>query len=276
MTKLCYILCDGYGGILLRNGYVNHLSKNNQQVLLIIYEYHKDTINYMFKHLNNIIYEYVCFEFSKEENEIKKTLKKDENMLGYWINHFQNKYKDFTFIPENWYYTALNEIRSKFSDFKVYRNIDNEDIIYNNYIKNASAEYILYQNCQKNKEFSSIMHSSAFVNGKELSYNDKYFSKSSFKEYRRDLVIDSKYLDNSLKCINLHNLSKNMIDTYKLLNNSKELHLVPGPYALLVRFLIDIDKDFLKNTKIYFHKYIRPYYPFMKDILNCKKLIIKN
>ena len=34
-----------------------------------------------------------------------------------------------------------------------------------------------------------------------------------------------------------------MIDTYKLLNNSKELHLVPGPYALLVRFLIDIDKE---------------------------------
>ena len=35
MKDIGYIYQDGYGGIILRNGYVNYLSQNYDKVLLI-------------------------------------------------------------------------------------------------------------------------------------------------------------------------------------------------------------------------------------------------
>ena len=41
-----------------------------------------------------------------------------------------------------------------------------------------------------------------------------------------------------------------MIETYKLLNNAKKIHLVPGPYALLISLLLKKNNSFLKDTKL--------------------------
>jgi hypothetical protein len=278
--KICFSLYDGVGGVILRNGYVNFLSKNNEKILLIVFEHHKTMVNYMFKHLSNISYEYIPFIDSPEEEYIKNKHGKD--IISIYIDKYKKMYPEFIFRQEDWgnntkeYHSKIwVDIPKKINYFEIYRNDSQEDKLYQDIIKKNGKKYILYQDCKKEEEFNKIMSKTKTINNKNVHYNDKLFRTSHFKEFRKDLTINYKYISNDkdISYINLHNISKNLIDTSKLLENSLELHLVPGPYPLFIKFMIDKDKTFLKNTKIYIHKYVRPHYVF-KQFMNSDRFIL--
>ena len=265
--SVSYQLLDGYGGVILRLGYVNYLSKNYSNVLLISYKYHEDTLCYLLKHLKNIKYEFVCWQYSEEEEIIKKNLPKNKTIYQYWDEYFKKKYPSYEFISQEHY--KKWDYLIKINYFDVYRNKDNENLFYNSIIKDKK-EYVLYEKCDKEKEFNKLMVS----NFENKHYNDNSFRKSPFQDHRINRDVHDIYLNNENFNINLHNLSKNMIDTYELLNNAKEIHVVPGPYALLISLLLKKNNNFLKNTKLYLHLYTRPYYWCNEQLFKCNKFII--
>ena len=77
---IAYQLLDGYGGVILRLGFVNYLSKNYKNVLIIMYKYHENTVTYMLKHLTrwtfkmsplfNIYYIYIIYIYGKNKTII--------------------------------------------------------------------------------------------------------------------------------------------------------------------------------------------------------------
>ena len=266
--SVAYQLLDGYGGVILRIGFVNYLSKHSKNVLLICYKYHENTIKYMLNHLNNVKYEFVCWQFSEEEEKIKKNLSDNKTIHQYWDEYFKKKYPEYEFISQK-HYKKWDFLR-KIHHFDVYRNKDNEDLFYKKIIKKNSNDYILYEKCDKKKEFDKLM-----VNKhNEKHYNDKSFDNNPFQDHRINRDVHDIYLRKKNFNINLHNLSKNMIETYKLLNNAKKIHLVPGPYALLISLLLKKNNSFLKNTKVYLHLYSRPLYWCRDILLKCDKFNI--
>lgn len=272
--KVIYLLLDGIGGIILRNGYVNYLSKNSKQILLIVYEYHKKLINYMFNHLDNLEFIYVPFSDSPEEIELKNK-HKDKDLYDVYNEYYKLLYPDFEYMNLEWYGNFFRDIKPLSYKFNFYRNSEIENNFYNKIVNKYGKKYILYQNCLKEDEFNKLMSKTLIIDNKEYDYKDAFFAKSHFQEWRKDLSVNPIYLNKKdYNYINLHNLSENMLDTYKLLEYSEEIHLVPGPYPLLIKFLIDIDENFLKNKKIFIHRYSRPYYAFIKIILECNRFII--
>ena len=221
----------------------------------------------MLKHLKNIKYEFICWQYSEEEEEIKKNLPENMNMFQYWDNYFKKIYPNYKFI-EYEHYRYFYYLR-KIHHFEVYRNENDENLFYNRII-NDKKEYVLYEKCDKEKEFNKLMVTKLNNN----HYSDPLFTKSPFKDHRINREIHDIYLDNNKFNINLHNLSNNMIETYKLLDNSEEIHLVPGPYALLITLLLKKNKNFLNNTKVFLHKYVRNRYWCMDTLLKCKKFIL--
>jgi hypothetical protein len=283
--KICFPLYDGVGGVLLRNGYVNFLSKNNDEIILITFEYHKSIVNYMFKHLKNIKFEYIPYMYSPEEEEIKKESDNDD-IISIYLDKYKRIYPDFIFREEDWgknckeYFPKVwIDIPTKINWFEIYKNEQQEDKLYNDIVSKYGSKYILYQDCKKEEEFNKIMSKTKTIDNKIYHYNDshKQLNASAFKEFRKDLTIHEKYINNNkdISYINLHNISKHLTDTSKLLENSLELHLVPGPYPLFIKFMIDKNKNFLKNTKIYIHEYVRPYYVFKKFMMSDRFIILK-
>lgn len=263
---IAYQLLDGYGGVILRLGFVNYLSKNYKNVLIIMYKYHENTVTYMLKHLKNIKYEFVCWQYSEEEEKIKKNLPENMTIHQYWDEYFKKKYPKYNFTNQEHY--KKWDFLNKLDHFNIYRNENDENLFFNNIIK-ENKEYILYEKCDKNKEFNKLMVDKS--NNKH--YNDLSWSKDPFQDHRTNRDVHDIYLNSKKFYINLHNLSKNMIETYKLLDNAKEIHLVPGPYALLITLLLKKNKNFLKNTKVFLHQYTRMHYWCNNILLECNKFI---
>ena len=275
--KVIFCLLDGIGGIILRNGYLNHLSKNSEKILLIVYDYHKNLIRYMFKHLENLEFFYVPFCDSPEEIELRNK-HEDKHIIEIYNEYYKSIYPDYEYMNIEWYSTFFRDthpIKPLSLKFNFYRNDEIENNFYNKIVSEYGEKYILYQNCLKEDEFNKLMSKKLIIDNKEYDYKDAIFLRSHFQEWRKNISVNPIYLNKeNFRYINLHNLSENMLDACKLLEYSAEIHLVPGPYPLLIKFLIDIDNNFLKNKKIFLHRYARPNYAFIKNILECKRFTI--
>jgi hypothetical protein len=66
--------------------------------------------------------------------------------------------------------------------------------------------------------------------------------------------INRKYINTNF-VINLHKLSSNFVDTIKVIENAKEVHLIENSVALFVYHLQS--KDLMKNVEVNLHAYAR-------------------
>jgi hypothetical protein len=67
-------------------------------------------------------------------------------------------------------------------------------------------------------------------------------------------LINKKYINiNSI--VNLHRLSSNFVDTIKVIENAKEVHLIENSVALFVYHLQS--KNLMKNVEVNLHAYAR-------------------
>ena len=67
-------------------------------------------------------------------------------------------------------------------------------------------------------------------------------------------LIDKNYLKNS-KVVNLHNISPNLVDILKILENSDDINLIENSISLFVYHMQY--KNLMKKNKIYLHAYAR-------------------
>ena len=166
--KVIFCLLDGIGGIILRNGYLNHLSKNSEKILLIVYDYHKNLIRYMFKHLENLEFFYVPFCDSPEEIELRNK-HEDKHIIEIYNEYYKSIYPDYEYMNIEWYSTFFRDthpIKPLSLKFNFYRNDEIENNFYNKIVSEYGEKYILYQNCLKEDEFNKLMSKKLIIDNK--------------------------------------------------------------------------------------------------------------
>lgn len=90
--------------------------------------------------------------------------------------------------------------------------------------------------------------------------NDKY-NQVQHKDYIVSHTIpEMKSIETNLPVYNLSNCSDYILDTLKIIENAKEVHIFDSLYGTIVYLLINTS-NFLENVPIYYHKYAREKIP---------------
>ena len=128
----------------------------------------------------------------------------DSNSEGFYV---------FTGIPKN----------IRIDKFKCYRDIENENILYNRIIKKY-----------------------------DIGENEKYILICEYD----DNLINKTYINTEYKIINLHKLSENMLFLLKLIEKSHEIHLIENSIGLMI-YMFHISNNLNYSNNVFFHTYSR-------------------
>jgi hypothetical protein len=77
-----------------------------------------------------------------------------------------------------------------------------------------------------------------------------------YKNYAAAHITEGMNVNTRLQIISLNDKSSTIIDTLKVLENAKEIHIYDSLYGMLV-YLLYFSNNLNKNKKIYFHSYAR-------------------
>jgi len=252
------------GDNLIINGLIRHYLENSNVVLVCKYNY-KTQLEYMYDDIlnnnnNNKLYLY-DIKGGRLENinifnelpidfNIKKIMKKN-NIDFIVFNVFKIYYNDFFSYNPNYpsyLYTDLNiDDNIQYSKFKVVRNYEKEDKLYQELVKIIGTNYVII-----------------------------------IEDKKRDLIIKRKYiktrfpifsigLNSNNKIKELDNIRDSNIFNYiKILENAREIHSIDSCLILLIDMLSIKGNiyvhSYVRKTLIYNAvKYKNPYIKYIKD-----------
>lgn len=232
------------GDNIIINGLIRHYLENYNVVLVCKYNYKKQLEN-MYSDIlnnnnNNKIYLYDINGGMVENIHIYNELPIDSNMKKYMkkydielivFNGYKLYYNDiFRYNPNypTYLYTDLNiDENIQYNKFKITRNYEKEDELYQKLIKIIGSKYVII-----------------------------------IEDRKRDLIINRKYIKTKLPIfklgLNANNKNKeldnirdsNIFNYIKILENAREIHSIDSCMILLIDMLS------IKG-KIYAHSYVR-------------------
>ena len=246
MKKCIILFHQGWTDIILCIGLVFYNLKYYDEIYLLIRDDSKDMISFIFRHNYNVktifINKHELDDSSMRKNHIYNIASKysisNNNILLYggclspcgYGKH--NNYKPSGFIAggqDYFYYTY---------------NIDSIESI-NSF--NISRDYIL-----ENNKYEEII--SKIGNKYVIVFNDK----------ERNLFINNNYIVNKeLPTFNLCESSTVCFDMIKVINESKEIHILSSFWSLII-YNLQKKYNLFMNIPIYFHNEARNnYYSFL-------------
>ena len=144
-------------------------------------------------------------------------LRKDK-YAGYWYRRNQRGTKHFSEAFYTYYDIDFN-VRVK--DFSIVRDMDEEQSVYDSFIKEHGTNYAIYHDDQTNHQ-SGVHHVSTKLN----------FTRTDGITY-----------------VNINKRSKNFFDHIKILESAKEIHLVDSVWAAIC-YQLDAKYGLFKNKRV--------------------------
>lgn len=140
----------------------------------------------------------------------------------YWYR--QNK-KPAAYFSEAFYTFYDIPYTTRINKFNVNRDLDLEQSVYNQFIKENGTDYILYHD-DPNRDATPVKGIPC-----------------------RSTKINFDSIDENYKYVNLHRKSKIFFDYIKVIENAKELHLVDSVWACLI-YQLDCRYELFRNKNI--------------------------
>ena len=253
--KATIIIHQGFADLFSNNGIINYYCDiYDELIIFVLDEYRKKLLEFIFNNRKNI--KIVIPIFSNISNNIDTCL----NCITYGSSsicpretNIKCKYIDYS------YYTDYTNIKiggfnnyndwEKFRSSKYHENISFSHCFYlfnDLNINNRINNFKIYRDFElENNNYINLVN----------EIGDKYIV--IHEDINRNIIINKNYVENkNLPLYNLDKKSDNMIDQIKILENSKEIHLIDSNYSVLIYFL-SFNNEILKNKKIFLHKYTR-------------------
>ena len=212
----------GLGDHFLTNGIVRHISENNKITFFCFKKYY-DGISKIYSDNENI--EIIPVLSDHEAiNWFNSTFKYYDDTIIYGdfgknFNSHNFKHDDIKKFDQIFYEQANVPYEYRWKKFKINRDFELENKIYEDLVKNENYCFI---------------------------HEDK----------QRNYVIDKEFISKNLIHININNIKKEdlyfITDYYKIIKNCKEIHCIDSSFSC---FIDNVD-DF-KNIPKYLHRYTR-------------------
>jgi hypothetical protein len=207
MSKAIILFHQGFTDILNSISLVNYYKEKYKELILIIRN------NETIKHIcNQCIKENVKIIY-KEFREIGDYLEKKDN-----LKKIEDEYKDYDYL----YIGGFDKYRkdkykNKFNINKKISFLEKFYICYDIEFENRINYFYLNRNIERENELYSSL----------IKNNEDYIiTHDSYNNIRN--------INKNIKKIELHNLVINILDTIKLIENAKEIHVNPSIYSILI------------------------------------------
>lgn len=230
MNEKCIIMFhQGWTDIILCIGLVFYNKNLYKNIELVIREDSKELIEFIFK-------DYDCIKLNFIDKKLLDNFfYRNSLFLNYKNNNYDvniygginiNHPKNYVIGDKYYFYKAYNINENlSINNFIIKRNYKIEEEKYNDIIKNIGDNYVII-----------------------------------FDDKSRNLCINfDKIVNKNLPRFNLCNSSKICFDMIKIIENSKELHILSTFWSLII-YQLQKKYDFFKNLSIYFHDSVRPGY----------------
>ena len=216
---------------------INFFSKKFDKINFIVRDDSKPIIDYYLSQFSNVesCY-YNKFDLDNRLGEI--TQKYNDTEILYfgihdafrkneYVNSFLNSQPDVFFVKK--FYTVYNiDYSNRVSSFELTRNIELEENLYNNFITTSGNDYLLYH-----------------------------------EDVSRDIILDKTNFNPNCKWVDLDKTTYTFFDYIKILENSKEIHLIDSVWAAII-YLLDSKYRLFKNIPIRVHC-LRGYKPMFLE-----------
>jgi len=202
---------------------VNIFSKEFEKINLIVREDSKPIIDYYLSQFSNVkgCY-YDKFELDNRLGEIVQKYNEteilffgihDEFRKNKYINLFLNSKPDEFFVKK--FYTVYDiEYSNRVTSFELKRDFNLEEKLYNNFISEHGNDYVLYHD-----------------------------------DVERNIILDKTNFNSNYKWVDLDKTTYTFFDYVKILENSKEIHLIDSVWAAII-YLLDSKYGLFKHIPI--------------------------
>jgi len=184
----------GLGDHFICNGLVREIIKKNEFDTYILFVKNRNyvTIKNMYLDIKNL--DFYIVDDNNGDVEIRNMLEHNKNniVVGYFANFWGSNFSKT--MDENFYKQANVSHDCRWTSFKINRNLDNEQKLYDKY--NITSEYIFIHDDDDRK----------------------------IKTFRKDLQI--------IKPIN--NITDNVLDYMKIIENATEIHCIDSSFKSLI------------------------------------------
>ena len=191
---------------------VNFFSKDFEKINLIVRDDSKPIIDYYLSQFSNVE---SCYYNKVELDNIlgEITQKYNDTEILYfgvhdtfrknkYVNSFLNSKPNDFFVKK--FYTVYDiEYSNRVSSFEIKRDIDLEEKLYNDFILTNGNDYILYH-----------------------------------EDADRNIILDKTKFNSNYKWVDLNKSTYTFFDYIKVLENSKEIHLIDSVWAAII-YLLD-------------------------------------
>ena len=249
MKKGLIYFHQGWTDIVICMGLINYYDSLYDEITVLIRSDAKDIIDFYVKPLDSVkviylstdngrfygeVMTYHSSEVIYEPNGTSGVIKVPDNFelmchgehdrlrkdkyVGYWYSHNKKPTKHFSEAFYTYYDIDFN-VRVK--DFSIVRDMDEEQSVYDSFIKEHGTNYAIYHDDQTNHQ-SGTHHVSTKLN----------FTRTDVITY-----------------INLNKRSKNFFDHIKILESAKEIHLVDSVWAAIC-YQLDVKYGLFKNKSV--------------------------
>jgi len=250
--KLFFSPFDGVGDLISLNGMVRYLCEKYDEVHFVIYQDQSSTLKKLFSDLPNLI---VCRNFSQINIEPED----DFVNLQIW-NQERRDYSEYSN-----YYDRYNKIGKKFN--LPINEIDDDCYIRikNNSSLTEKSKKVLFNNSDA---FYVSMGIPKEYRTEKFHYERNYDEENKFFEQlnlpdeyvvlgdnSKNVINKSLIGDKDLYVVNVSNISNNIFNTIKIIENAKEVHLIENAISLITYHLQY--KNLMKKVPINLHTYSR-------------------
>jgi hypothetical protein len=202
---------------------VNFFSKDFEKINLIVRDDAKPIIDYYLSQFSNVesCY-YNKFDIDNHLGEIYQKYNETEILFfgvhdafrrNNYVNSFLNS-KPNDFFVEKFYTVYDIDYLNRINYFNLNRNIELEEKLYNDFISTHGNDYVLYH-----------------------------------EDAGRDIILDKNNFNSNYKWIDLDKTTYTFFDYIKILENSKEIHLIDSVWAAIV-YLLDSRYGLFKHIPI--------------------------
>jgi hypothetical protein len=202
---------------------VNFFSKSFEKINLIIRDDSKPIIDYYLSQFSNVegCY-YNKFELDNRLGEIAQKYNETEILFfgvhdafrkTEYVNLFLNSKPNDFFVKK--FYTVYDiDYSNRITSFELKRDTQLEEKLYNNFISTHGSDYVLYH-----------------------------------EDVERDIVLDKTNFNSNYKWVDLDKTTYTFFDYIKILENSKEIHLIDSVWAAII-YLLDSKYGLFKHIPI--------------------------
>lgn len=202
---------------------VNFFSKDFEKINLIVRDDAKPIIDYYLSQFSNVesCY-YNKFDIDNHLGEIYQKYSETEILFfgvhdafrrNNYVNLFLNS-KPNDFFVEKFYTVYDIDYLNRINYFNLNRNIELEEKLYNDFISTHGNDYVLYH-----------------------------------EDAGRDIILDKNNFNSNYRWIDLDKTTYTFFDYIKILENSKEIHLIDSVWAAIV-YLLDSRYGLFKHIPI--------------------------